>query len=212
MYPSTNINRCPVRLVDKYMGLCPPVDQKVKKRNFYLRSLTRTTPACWYSTRVLGVHSIKKTVGQLLKSADLDGFFSNHSLRRSSTTRLFQAGIDRKLIKEFTGHISDTVDKYQITSDAQRQKLSEVIAGEKVQKPSVRPVGKERDVYEQESSKNSLEVLVKDTAGPNNIGCVCSKSNINVSGSAGVAQLLGDILEGRKYGKAKMKLEIEFTE
>ena len=34
--PNTeDVARCPVRLVDKYLGLCPPY----RKNNFYLRSL-----------------------------------------------------------------------------------------------------------------------------------------------------------------------------
>ena len=70
----------------------------------------------------------------MLKSAQLDGYFTNHSLRRSSTTHLFQAGVDRKIIKEFTGHSSDAVDKYQITSNEQCKQLSAIIAGENVTK------------------------------------------------------------------------------
>ena len=75
VYPSENINRCPVRLVDKYMGLCPPVTGNMKA-NFYLRSLLRTTPATWYSTRVLGINSLKKTVGELLKTCTIRWVFS----------------------------------------------------------------------------------------------------------------------------------------
>ena len=71
---------------------------------------------------------------KLLKDAKLDGYFTNHSLRRTGTTRLWQAGIDRKIIKEFTSHVSDAVDKYQVTSEAQRQELSSVLKGEVVQK------------------------------------------------------------------------------
>ena len=33
--PSSNVNKCPVRLVDKYMSLLPPVGPK-SKPNFYL--------------------------------------------------------------------------------------------------------------------------------------------------------------------------------
>ena len=62
-----------------------------------------------------------------------DKFYSNHSLRRSGTTHLFRAGIDRKLVKEFTGHTSDAVDSYQITSNKQRAMLSNVIQGPKQQ-------------------------------------------------------------------------------
>ena len=125
IFPSKNINRCPVRLIDKYMSLCPPVG-KNSKANFYLRRLEKTNPAQWYSTRVLGINAIRKTVQEMVKSVRLDGFFTNHSLRRSGTTRLFQAGVDRKIIKEFTGHSSDAVDNYQVTSEEQRHELSSI--------------------------------------------------------------------------------------
>ena len=42
----------------------------------------------------------------MLKDAELDGYFTNHSLKRSSTTCLFQVGVDRKIVKEFTLHTS----------------------------------------------------------------------------------------------------------
>ena len=52
---------------------------------------------------------LPKTVKNLLKEANIEGYFTNHSCR-SSTTKLFQAGVDKKLIKEITGHHSDAVD------------------------------------------------------------------------------------------------------
>ena len=57
-------------------------------------------------------------------------FFTNHSLRRTAATRLFQAGKNTKIIKEVTGHISDAVEKNEITSDTQRMKISEIIQGD----------------------------------------------------------------------------------
>ena len=74
-----------MRLIDKYMSLCPDVGAK-SKPNFYLRPLDKINPAQWYSTRVVGVNTLRKVVGKLLKSAELDGYFTNHSLRRSGTT------------------------------------------------------------------------------------------------------------------------------
>ena len=67
------------------------------------------------------MNTLHKVVGKMLKSAELDGYFTNHSLHRSGTSRLFQAGIDRKIVKEYTGHVSDAVDKYQITSAEQKK-------------------------------------------------------------------------------------------
>ena len=123
--PSENPDRCPVRLMQKYLALCP---QYTKKPNFYLQSRVKFTPSVWFAGQVVGENSIAKVVKELMKEAKIEGFFTNHSLRRSGGTRLFNAGIDRKLVKEATGHRSDAVDAYQVTSDHQRCEMSKVIA------------------------------------------------------------------------------------
>ena len=126
IYPNkTDVNRCTVRLVDKYLSLCPSY---VRKPNFYSRSLEKINPAQWYRHQVLGQNKIQELVKTLLKNAKLDRYFTNHSLRRSGTTRLFQAGVNRKLIKEFTGHVSNAVDAYSITSDSQQGQISNILA------------------------------------------------------------------------------------
>ena len=63
-----------------------------------------------------------------MKTAGIPGFFTNHTTRRTGGTRLFNAGVQRKLVKEVTGHASNAIDKYQITSDEQREMLSSIIA------------------------------------------------------------------------------------
>ena len=88
-----------------------------KKRNFYVQSLKIPRPSCWYSTTPVGINNIRVIVGDLLKNAGLDGYFTNHSLRRTCATRLFQAGESVKHVKEVMGHVSDAVNKYQETSD-----------------------------------------------------------------------------------------------
>ena len=41
---------------------------------------------------------------------------------------MFQAGIDRKIVKEITGHASDALNKYEITSKAQKEHISKVLS------------------------------------------------------------------------------------
>ena len=113
---------------------------------------------------MLGLNSIRKVVQTLLKDSKLDGFFTNHSLRRTSTTRLFRKGVDRKLIKEFTGHTSDAIDQYQITSDEQRKDMSRIISGEHGQNTG-------KNV---ESKPSQLEVKVKNTSSGLNMECTCA--------------------------------------
>ena len=213
IYPSLNVNRCPVRLIDKYLSLCPEVGPK-SKNNFYLRSLEKINPAQWYGNRVLGINAIRKTVTTMLKDAKLDGFFTNHSLRRSGTTRLFQAGIDRKIIKEFTGHVSDAVDQYQITSDDQRRQVSAVIAGDNVVRNSVECqdpiVVKGKSVNKKvPESVNSLELTVSDKR-QGSVACACKMGDVKLSETERIGDLVNKMLEGKQYNKATIKLEIEF--
>ena len=219
VYPSENINRCPVRLVDKYISLCPEVGPKAKC-NFYLRPLEKINPAQWFSSRVMGVNAIRKVVGTMLKDVKLDGYFTNHSLRRSGTTRLFQAGVDRKLVKEFTGHSSDAVDQYQITSDGQRQEMSAIIRGKycditKKSDQLVETSKNQTDIDESgiEAKKpceiSSFEIKLAGD-GPNKMACTCRKKNVKLSESEEIGQLVNKLLEGRTNGKATIKLEIDF--
>ena len=77
VYPSSDQNKCPVRLVLKYLSLCP---KNTKRSNFYLQGLQRPTPKKWYSNQVVGQQKISTVVKQMMKDANIEGFFTNHSL------------------------------------------------------------------------------------------------------------------------------------
>ena len=127
VYPSENLDRCPVRLTQKYLSLCP---RFVKKPNFYLRSLEKPTPKQCYAEQVVGSQTLSKLIGSIMEKGEFEGFFTNHSTRRTGGTCLFRAGIQCKLVKECTGYRSDAVDKYQVTSHEQREKLCQIIREE----------------------------------------------------------------------------------
>ena len=146
--PSVNTQRCPVRLVEKYLSLCPLY---FTKSNFYMQSRQKPTLKCWYASQVVGQNTISKVVKKLMEAAEIQGFFTNHSLRFSGGTRLFNAGIDWKLVKEITGHVSDAVDAYQITSEEQQRNISAILQT----KPSTSKVG---SAYEDNESKKCGKV------------------------------------------------------
>ena len=57
---------------------------------------------------------------------------SNHSLRASGTTQLFQSGVSEKVIKERTGHRSlEALRKYERTSDEQQVAVSEILTSQR---------------------------------------------------------------------------------
>ena len=210
IFPSDNVIPCPVRLIDKYISLCPEATNKTKKLNFYLRSLEKPNPAQWYSTQPVGKNTLSKVVGKLLKSCNLDGYFTNHSLRRTSATRLFQAGVDRKIVKEITGHTSDDLDKYQITSKKQKEHVSKILN-------NALCTSEQNEKEEVEVKKPiipSLEVSVSN-ASPGKIGsyhCSCNKQKFDLGQSEQLSTMINELMTNRRSGSAKIKIEIEFSD
>ena len=191
VYPHEDPKRCPVRLVDKYVGLCPA---QYQKKNFYLQSLRKPTPATWYGYQVVGEKSIGKIVSDLMSSAGYKGYFTGHSLCRSATTRLSNAGVPTKIIKECTGHHSDAVNKYQVTSAKQKENCCKIVSGRKATSTVSVPPDSNKD-----------QVVTPPNTNAEKQKCdSCTKNNM----STVVTDLLKS-LEGT--GTAKIKIEIEFT-
>lgn len=58
----------------------------------------------------------------------LEGKYTNHLLRATCATRMFEAGVDEQLIKIFTGHKSDTVRDYKRVSESLLRKASSTVS------------------------------------------------------------------------------------
>ena len=68
--------------------------------------------------RPIGHDTLSKTLPRLYKSAGIQGYKTNHSLRASAATRLYRSGIDEQLVMERTGHRSlEGVKNYKSLSD-----------------------------------------------------------------------------------------------
>ncbi len=132
MYGSDNMNRNVVRLYEKYVGLLP-VWSKTSDLFVYELSEKRRSPCTWYSDRPVGINVLKKTVCKLTEATGLKGNFTNHSLRASCATRLYQSGEDEQTIKCITGHRSDVgVWSYKRVSDQLLKSANKKISGEGV--------------------------------------------------------------------------------
>ena len=120
-----NLCRCPVRLFKLYNKLCP----KDRPENaFYLQPLRKFKEDCWFSVKPLGHNPLDNMVKQMCKAAGIVGFKTNHSLRATAATRLYQAGVDEQLIMQRTGHRSlDGVRSYKRTSQEQQVTLSDIM-------------------------------------------------------------------------------------
>ena len=134
----------------------------------------------------------------MMKDADISGYFTNHSAHRTGGMRLFQAGVDHKLVQEATSHHSDAVDKYQLTSNDQRRKMSQILA----RKPSASEgCAPKSNAVEENNANVTVNVSQKD-AGK-------SETIVSEVKHTDVIQLINGIINNKNVeGKTVIKLEI----
>ena len=99
----SNPSRCFVKLLELYYSRCPPPEQR-KTESFYLTPIVKPKGKIWFSIIPVGHNTLSKTVTRLCEAAGIDGYKTNHSLRVTAATQLFQAGVDEQLIMKQTGH------------------------------------------------------------------------------------------------------------
>ena len=124
VYQTNNIERCPVRIIMKYLSLLPK-DRTCKA--FYLQARRKFRPGMWFLNKAVGVNTLREVVKNVCEKAGLPGFYTNHSLRATSATRMYRNDIEEQVIQEITGHRSLAVRSYKRTSEHQKRVASNAI-------------------------------------------------------------------------------------
>ncbi|CAC5423579.1 unnamed protein product [Mytilus coruscus] len=122
-----NQARCVVNLFELYASHCPPFPRKADA--LYLRPLKIPNGNIWYADQPIGRHSLANIEASICQEAGIGGYRTNHSLRPSAATRMYDAGVDEQLICEVTGHRSNAVRNYKRTNEKQKRKINSVIQG-----------------------------------------------------------------------------------
>ena len=127
VYALVESERCVIKLLDTYLAKLPS-----NSAFFYMRPL-ETIPCDdskpWYTNQRVGVNSLKAILPMLSSESDCGVKYTNHSLRATSTTRMFSKGVPEKLIAEKTGHRSlKALRFYERTNPEMERALNEVIA------------------------------------------------------------------------------------
>jgi len=107
-----------------YNKLCPPNRQLDA---FYLRPLRKFSVDRWYCASPVGINTLGTVVQRICKMAGFVGHYTNHSLRSTAATRLFNANVEEQLVMEKTGHVSTAVRAYKRVSEDQQQQLSDIL-------------------------------------------------------------------------------------
>ena len=129
-YESTDIQRCHILLLDKYISKMP---QDVKKKdNFYLKpKATVPVDPClpWFTSVPLGKNKLGDMMKSISMEVKLDKPLTNHSLRAYSVTKMFKDSVPEKIIMERSGHQSmEGVRNYERTSTAQELQVCQALS------------------------------------------------------------------------------------
>ena len=124
-------NRDHVFILDTYLSKIPP-EMVANNERFYLRPMQHVAGyegASWYYRQNIGQHKIQTMVKKMFEAAEIDGKYTNHSLRATGASALFNAGVLEAVIQKCTGHKStEALRLYEHVSDEQQVAVSEILA------------------------------------------------------------------------------------
>ena len=123
-------SKCYVSLLRFYLQKLPPKVRQDTDSTFYWKP-KEVTPlndeAPWFTLQVIGRNALASMVKRMFEQIGVQGK-TNHSLRATGATRLFEANVPEKRIQERTGHKSvDALRLYEHTSVRQQKSVSAVI-------------------------------------------------------------------------------------
>ena len=97
---TVNPSRCFVRLFQLYLSKLP---KDCPGHAFYFKPLLKySSSGVWYSKQPLGRNKLQSMMSSMCATAGIGGYKTNHSLRVTSASRLYQTGVDEQLIMEHT--------------------------------------------------------------------------------------------------------------
>ena len=91
-------------------------------------TIPSTKSIVWYKKQRVGMNNVGNLQQKINKLLGIEGHKTNHSLRRTQATSLFQVGRTGEEVKERTGHKSCAVEEYMQTSNEQKRETSAVLA------------------------------------------------------------------------------------
>ena len=91
MYPVSDVERCPVHILYKYMTMLPRVRNC---KRLYLQPRKKFISKSWYLDAPVGENKLRTFVKDLCTKANIPGFYANHSLHATGATCMYQNDID----------------------------------------------------------------------------------------------------------------------
>ena len=120
--------KCLVYLLDTYMSKLP--EFAFKKGVFYCRPKKKyLNEGTWYDSVAIGRNKLSNMVSEMCTEAGISRR-TNHSLRATGESALFQSNVSESLIQKTTGHRSQkALQLYEHTSKEQTESVSRIMMG-----------------------------------------------------------------------------------
>ena len=121
--------RCHVAVLDFYFSKLPPLAVQSDSL-FYMKPLPFTPmgPRPWFWDEPCPKNRLRTMVKTMMTEANITGNFTNHSLRATGTTALFDSGTPEAIIQKRTGHRSLTALRmYKRVTPKQELAVAEVL-------------------------------------------------------------------------------------
>ena len=117
-------DRCLVQFYQLYIGLV----ETLSKRNeaFYFRPKSKTLS---FDNSPVGINTLNSILPNLCKAAGIKRKTA-HCLRVTCVSKLFNSGVEEKLIRERTGHRSNALFAYEKTSEKKVSHVSALLGAE----------------------------------------------------------------------------------
>ena len=120
-------NQCPVNAFQIY-SVHRPASMKSPQSPFFLGSIKNPTTEVWYKTQAMGINHLTSMLKRMCTAAKITGKFTNHSIRRTTCSRLLDAGIHPNDVAQLTGHKNtQSLNSYATTRINKQRAMSEIL-------------------------------------------------------------------------------------
>ena len=102
--------------------------QDLFDNSFYLRTLSNPKRIIWYYRKDTGRGTLGNVVKKIMAKTGFEGYYTNHPLRRSCATKVYDNYIPEQVIQEITRQRSvEGVRAYKYMSSTVKREMSAVL-------------------------------------------------------------------------------------
>ena len=122
IYPSPKYEHCLLMVFDYYVSLLPSPGQTNAS---YLRPKANFLKSgMWFIDAPVGINKLQSIIKDLCHAGGISGHFTNHSLRVTAVTHMYNSGVDEQVISQVTCHRLLCIRSYKKTSSDQKCQAS----------------------------------------------------------------------------------------